>query len=103
MNQVLLVGSVDRNPEIVLVNKNKNNKLIKFRLKTEKPYRGKDGEILEDYINIKVWDNNVDEVDSILEVNNIIGIRGRISSFVVQNNEEEFYNEVIADKLFFIS
>ncbi len=104
MNQVILVGIVDKCPEIVFgPGNNRNNKLIKFRLKTEKQYKGKNGEILEDYINIKVWDNNIDNIDDLLEVDNVIGIKGRISSFVSANNPDNIYNEVIADKLYFIS
>ena len=103
INQVLLVGTVDKCPEIVLRNNDKNSKLIKFRLKTEKPYRSKSGEVLEEFINVKVWDNHIDNIDSILETNNIVGIRGRISSFWSQKEEDNVYNEVITDKLFFIA
>ncbi len=112
MNQVILVGTVDKCPEIITLKNSTNpnnikNKLIKFRLKTQKPFRSKDGEILEDYINIKIWENNIDNIDDILEVDNIIGIKGRINSYSSQSNDEldkkEYYNEVVADKLFFIS
>jgi len=102
MNHVILVGTVDKCPEIILKNSKRNNKLIKFRLKTEKPFRNKEGDVLEDFINVKVWDNNIDDIYTILEVNNVVGVRGRISSFKTPKSSD-FYNEIIADRLFFIS
>jgi len=102
MNHVILVGTVDKCPEIILKNSKRNNKLIKFRLKTEKPFRSKEGEVLDDFINVKVWDNNIDDIYTILEVNNVVGVKGRISSFKAAKSND-FYNEIIADRLFFIS
>lgn len=102
MNQVLVVGIVEKNPEIINLENLKGNKLIKFRLKTDRPFRNKDGEVIQDYINIKVWQNCIDDVDSILETDNIIGVRGRINSFK-SPKDDFYYNEVIAERLFFIS
>ncbi len=105
MNYVFLVGSVDQNPEIILHNNNRKSKLIKFRMKVEKPYKAKNGEILEDFVTVKIWNNKVDDIDTILEVENIIGVKGHISSYKAKDleNTDTFYNEILADKIFYIS
>ncbi|ELL44153.1 MULTISPECIES: single-stranded DNA-binding protein [Spiroplasma] len=104
MNQVILVGQVEGTYEIIYDKKEAERKLMKFLLKIQRPFKNKDGNYDSDLVNVKVWTNNIDDLDISLRDKAIIAVKGRIQSFRSNNfDEENYYNDIIADRVTYLS
>lgn len=100
MNQVVLVGQFQGGPEIIFDKKDLDRKLMRFFVKIKRPFKNKEGDYEDDIVKIKVWTNNVDDVDISLKDKAVIGIKERIQSYDISNTDDTNYiNEVIADKI----
>ncbi|UNF62212.1 MULTISPECIES: single-stranded DNA-binding protein [Spiroplasma] len=70
---------------------------MKFLLKIQRPFKNKDGNYDSDLVNVKVWTNNIDDLDISLRDKAIIAVKGRIQSFRSNNfDEENYYNRLLA-------
>lgn len=103
MNQVILVGEVQGRADIIFNKKESDHKLMRLYVKVKRPFKNKEGEYDDDIIKVKVWTNNIDDVEVSLKDKSVIGIKGRISSFNISNDEENYINEVIADKITYLT
>ncbi|WP_338992469.1 single-stranded DNA-binding protein [Spiroplasma endosymbiont of Seladonia tumulorum] len=104
MNQVILVGQVEETYEIIYDKKEAERKLMKFLLKIQRPFKNKDGNYDNDLVNVKVWTNNIDDLYISLRDKAIIAVKGRIQSFRFNNfDEENYYNDIIADRVTYLS
>ncbi|AHI53686.1 single-stranded DNA-binding protein [Spiroplasma sabaudiense Ar-1343] len=101
MNNVIVIGQMEGEPQIVYTSKDGEKKLYKFTLRTPKPFKNKMGEIIDDFINIKAWSNTViDEFG--LHDQAYLGIEGRIQSFG-NSDLSTFANEIIASKIIYLN
>lgn len=102
INNVILVGRILNEPEIVETKEQILTKWCKFIIAIERPFKNKQNEYEIDYITVKTWSTNCEEISSLLKINNIIAVKGRIQTFANKTNDF-YYTEVIGDKLTFIS
>ncbi|WP_236608000.1 single-stranded DNA-binding protein [Spiroplasma chrysopicola] len=104
MNQVMLVGQVEGSYEIVYDKKESERKLMKFLLKVQRPFKNRDGHYDNDLVNIKVWTNNIDDLDISLQDKAMIIVKGRVQSYRSNNYDDDiYYNEIIADKVTYLN
>ncbi len=101
MNQILVVGTVSSDYKIIYKDDKTKNKLIKFTLKVQKPYKNKEGIYDFDYINIKVWDKILQDVEEMLSYDQILGIKGRINSnpFINKDGIKIYLNDILAENV----
>ncbi len=100
----MLVGQVEGPYEIVYDKKETERKLMKFLLKVQRPFKNREGNYDEDIVNVKVWTNNIDDLDVSLRDKAIIAVKGRIQSFKANNfDDESYYNDIIADRVTYLT
>ncbi|WP_026389725.1 single-stranded DNA-binding protein [[Acholeplasma] multilocale] len=101
MNLVNIIGQLEGDADIVYESKNGEKRLYKFTIKVPKSFKNKDGEILDDYINVKAWSSIVED-DGILHDQAVVGVEGRIQSFA-NNDMSAYYNEVVANRILYLN
>ncbi len=102
LNQVVLVGRLVKNPELVETEKNK--KLSRVTIAIPRSFKNMDGEYETDFINCIMWDSVAKSTVEYCKKGDIVGIKGRIQSNVVENeNEKKYYFDVIAERVTFLS
>ncbi|AUB31398.1 single-stranded DNA-binding protein [Spiroplasma floricola] len=101
MNNVTIIGQIEGNPQIVFNSKDGVKKLYKFILKVPRNYKTKSGELIDDFINVKVWSNVLGDEYEYFD-QSYIGIEGRLVSF--GNTENNNYgNELVASKVILLN
>lgn len=101
INNVILVGRLVSEPEIVSTKDHLPTKWAKLILSIERPFKNHQNEYEVDSITIKTWFTNCQELKNLLKAGSILGIKGRIQTFC--NKANDFYfTEIIADKLTYI-
>lgn len=102
LNQVVLVGRLVKNPELVETEKNK--KLSRVTIAIPRSFKNMDGEYETDFINCIMWDSVAKSTVEYCKKGDIVGIKGRIQSNVVETeNEKKYYFDVIAERVTFLS
>ncbi len=103
LNQVVLVGRLVRDPELSSFDNNK--KMSRITLAIPRSFKNMDGEYETDFINCILWDSIAKSTVEYCKKGEIIGVKGRIQSRVVEdeNNENKYYTDVIAEKVTFLS
>lgn len=76
---------------------------MRLFVKVKRPFKNEEGAYDDDIIKVKLWTNNIDDADVSLKDKSVIGIKGRISSFNISNDEENYINEVIAEKITYLT
>ena len=103
LNQVVLVGRLTRN---ISVNKSENGiKVATIPLAIPRSFKNVDGNYDTDFINCVSFDNIADNVKEYCKKGDIVGIKGRLQSRVVEkeNEEKEYLMDVICEKVTFLS
>ncbi len=102
LNQVVLVGRLVKNPELVETEKNK--KLSRVTIAIPRSFKNMDGEYETDFINCILWDSVAKSTVEYCKKGDIVGIKGRIQSSVVENEKEKkYFFDVIAERVTFLS
>ncbi|AGR41976.1 single-stranded DNA-binding protein [Spiroplasma diminutum] len=97
MNNVTIIGQIEGNPQVVFDSKDGGKKLYKITLKVPRQYKTKNGEKIEDFINVKVWSNVLGDEYEYFD-QSYIGIEGRLVSFGNAENNK-YGNELVANKV----
>ena len=92
MNQIILVGRIYEKTQ-------SENGLI-LTLAISRPFKNEDGEYKSDYIDVTIWNNIAEQVQEYCYKGDVIGIRGRLETKVI---DEQKNTCVIADKVTFLS
>lgn len=102
LNQVVLVGRLVRD---VSVNKTESGKNVaSITLAIPRSFKNYDGIYETDFIDCILWDNIASNTSSYCKKGDIIGIRGRIQSRIIEDkNGKKHIIEVIAEKVTFLS
>ena len=102
LNQVVLVGRLTRN---ISVNKSENGvKVATISIAVPRSFKNVDGNYDTDFINCVSFDNIADNVKEYCKKGDIVGVKGRVQSRVVEkDNEKEYLTEIIAEKVTFLS
>ncbi|MCI9280545.1 MAG: single-stranded DNA-binding protein [Bacilli bacterium] len=103
MNQVLLVGRLCKEPEVVTTEKDRKRSVI--TLAVNRPYKNSDGLYEADFIRCVLWNNVALNTFSYCHTGDVLGIKGRLQtrSYEAEHEEKKYLMEVIAEKITFIS
>ena len=103
LNQLVLVGRLVRKPEL---RKSENNKDYTFiTLAVPRSFKSSNGEYETDFVDCILWDNAATNTVEYCNKGDIVGVRGRIQSRVIENSNEEKRTvlEVICERVTFLS
>ena len=102
LNQVVLVGRIVKDPE--LVDTDNNKKVSRITLAIPRSFKNMDGEYETDFINCILWDIVAKNTVEYCKKGDIVGVKGRIQSNVVETDgEKKYYFDVIAERVTFLS
>lgn len=102
LNQIVLVGRLTRD---ITVNKSdKGNKVATLSLAIPRSFKNSEGVYDTDFIDCVIFDNIADNTSEYCKKGDIVGIKGRVQSRVVENEDKkEYLTEIIAEKVTFLS
>ncbi len=102
LNQVVLVGRLLKYPEL---NEYDNNKKVSYvTVAIPRSFKNIDGEYETDFINCILWDIVAKTTVEHCKKGDVIGVKGRIQSRVVEtDNEKKYYTDVVAERITFLS
>jgi len=102
LNQIVLVGRLTRD---ITVNKSdKGNKVATLSLAIPRSFKNSEGVYDTDFIDCVLFDNIADNTSEYCKKGDIVGVKGRVQSRVVEkDNEKEYLTEIIAEKVTFLS
>ena len=102
LNQVVLVGRLVRDPELRTTDSSKN--VTTITLAIPRSFKNMNGEYDTDFIDCILWENTAKSTTEYCRKGDIIGIKGRIQSRVVEKeNEKKYLTEMVAEKVTFLS
>ena len=95
LNQVILVGRLTKDLELIEGENGKKNCII--QLAVHRPYKNIDGEYEYDFIECELWNMVAENTSAYCHKGDIVGIKGRIER--LENNDMK----IIAEKVTFLS
>ena len=103
LNQVVLVGRLVKDPEIVEIEEGK--KVSNITIAIPRSFKNMDGEYESDYINCVLWDAVARNTTEYCKKGDILGVKGRMqsSSYEKENGEKVYKVDVIAERVTFLS
>lgn len=102
LNQIVLVGRLTRD---ITVNKSdKGNKVATISLAIPRSFKNSEGIYETDFIDCVLFDNIADNTSEYCKKGDIVGIKGRVQSRVVEKEDKkEYLTDIIAEKVTFLS
>ena len=103
VNQVLLVGRLTKDPEVVSTEKGR--KISHVVVAVPRSFKNADGVYDTDFIRCTLWNSIATSTSDYCRKGDIIGVRGsiQVSSYTDEANNTKYVTEVIADKITFLS
>ncbi len=102
LNQVVLVGRLVRDIEVHKTDKNKN--ITTVTLAIPRSFKNANGEYDTDFIDCILWDSTAVTTGEYCHKGDIIGVKGRLQSRVIEKDKEKKYlTEIVAEKVTFLS
>ncbi len=103
LNQIILVGRLVRTPELFETEKGLHGSFI--TLAVARSFKNSDGEYDTDFLDCSLWTNVAENTAEYCKAGDIIGIRGRVQSKIVLNEDgsKTKQMEIIADRVTFLS
>lgn len=103
LNHVVLVGRLVKTPELQLTETGK--KVSSVTLAVSRPYRNADGAYDADFLDCVLWTGIAENTAEYCTTGDIIGVKGRLQSRIVEKNDGTKYKrvEIIAEKVTFLS
>lgn len=87
INNVVLVRKLMHEAEIIPTREQIPTKWTKFIMAVERRFKNRKNQFQIDFITIKTWIVNTEELKTLLKKNAIIGIEGRIQTFANKSND----------------
>ena len=102
-NQVSLIGRLVKTPELFETENGKNGTFI--TLAVGRPYKNADGEYETDFLDCTLWTGVAERTAEYCKSGDIIGIRGRLQSRIIENDDGTKYKklEVVAERVTFLA
>ena len=102
LNQVVLVGRLTRN---ITVNKSERGKVATVPIAVPRSFKNPEGSYDTDFIDCIVFDHIAENTSEYCSKGDIVGIKGRVQSKVVELGEGKKENklEIICEKITFLS
>ena len=103
MNQVILVGRLCKDPEIVTTDQERQRSIITIAV--NRSFKNTDGIYETDFIRCILWNNVALNTFSYCHTGDVVGIKGRLQtrSYEDEDKNKKFIMEVIAEKVTFLS
>ncbi len=103
MNQVMLVGRICENPEVVTTDGGQQKSIVTISI--NRPFKNSDGIYESDLIRCVLWNNIAKNTCEYCRVGDVVGIKGRLqtSNYEDEEKNKQFIMEVIAEKVTFLS
>ena len=102
LNQIVLVGRLTRN---IKINKSKNGKKIaNISLAIPRSFKNMEGTYDTDFIDRLAFENIAENTASYCSKGDIVGVKGRVQSRVVEKEgKKEYLMDIVAEKVTFLS
>ena len=102
LNQVVLEGRLTRD---IVVNKSDNGvKVATVCLAIPRSFKNSDGTYDTDFVDCIVFDAIAENTSEYCSKGDIVGVKGRIQSRVIEKDDKkEYLTEIIAEKVTFLS
>ena len=103
LNQTVIVGRLVKEPELRETESGK--KITNITLAVPRSYKNVNGEYDTDFISCVLWQGVAENTVHYIKKGDLLGIKGRVQSRVVENDEEVRKNvmEIVAEKVTFLS
>ena len=103
INQIMLVGRLVKTPDLFITESGKKGSFI--TLAVGRPYKNQNGEYETDFLDCTLWTGIAENTAEYCKTGDIIGIRGRIQSRIIDNADgtKQKIMEIVADKVTFLS
>lgn len=103
MNQVVLVGRMTSNPNVIETENGKKYTVI--NLAVQRAFKNQDGIYETDFIRCILWNGIASNTCEFCKIGDVIGIKGRLQNRIYENNNEQtqYITEVIAERVTFLS
>lgn len=102
LNQVVLVGRLVKDPEIIVNESGK--KFSNISIAIPRPYKNEEGLYDSDFIEVTLWNNIAENTAQYCKKGDIIAVKGRLQSSIVEKDEERMYvTKIVAEKITFLS
>ncbi len=103
MNNVILVGRLTSNPEIIEIENAK--KVTTVILAVNRNFKNSDGIYDTDFIRCILWNNIASTTTEYCHVGDVVGIKGRLqtSKYEDENHKVHYITDVIAERVTFLS
>lgn len=102
LNQLVLVGRLVKKPELKEAESKKKYAFV--TLAVPRSFKNVNGEYDTDFIDCVLWDNVAANTVEYCNKGDIIGVRGRIQTRLIEKDDTKNYVlEVIAEKITFLS
>lgn len=103
MNNVILVGRLTTNPEVVEIDDSK--KVTSVILAVNRNFKNAEGLYETDFIRCILWNNIASSTTEYCHIGDVIGIKGRLQSSRYEDKDKVMhYNvDVIAERVTFLS
>ena len=103
LNNVILVGRLTQNPEIIEIEKNK--KVTTVILAVNRNFKNSDGLYDTDFIRCILWNSVASTTTEYCHIGDVIGVKGRLqtSKYEDQNKKVHYIMDVIAERVTFLS
>ena len=102
LNQIVLVGGLTRN---IKINKSENGKKIaNISLAIPRSFKNMEGTYDTDFIDCVAFENIAENTASYCSKGDIVGVKGRVQSRVVEKDgKKEYLMDIVAEKVTFLS
>jgi len=102
LNQVVLVGRLTSDPEIITTENGK--KMTTINIAVQRSFKNMDGLYETDFIRCILWNGVAASTHEYCHSGDIVGVKGRLQTrSYEQEDVRKFITEVIADKVTFLS
>ena len=103
LNQIILVGRLVKDPEIVESEDGKKRSNVTLAI--PRSFKNMNGEYESDFINCTLWDSIAKSTTEYCKKGDIVGVKGRLQSSTLEkeDGEKQFRMDVIAERVTFLS
>jgi len=102
LNQVVLVGRLTSDPEVITCENGKKKTTISIAV--QRAFKNMDGLYETDFIRCVLWNGVASNTSEYCHSGDIVGVKGRLQTRSYEKDDEKkFVMEVIADKVTFLS
>lgn len=102
MNEVVLVGRLTKDPEVVTTENNKKRALI--TLAVPRKFKNVDGVYETDFIRVVLWNVIALNTKEYCKTGDLLGVKGRIqiNSYKDSEDNTHYSTDIIAEKITFL-